>query len=293
MKKLAELYDRLLDRPYFMLASSLFLLLIFMSILAYNYTTRGEIFQKGLDFSGGTQIVVIMKDDFDLGELTSMMRERFGRDVIVKKAKSSDQYLLVVESQGEMRKEDVLSLLEKKGYSHEDASVYAVSAAVSSAFWKQAIKAFIIAFVGMALVVFITFRVPLPSIAIILAAVSDIVAAIALMNLLGIKMTLATFSALLILLGYSVDTDILLSTRVLKRGVGSVNERIKDSVKTGLTMTTTSILAMVALHLLTPSETLKQLSAVIIFGLCADIPFTWIQNASLLKIYLERGGKWS
>ncbi len=291
MKKLAGIYDRFLEKPHLMLVSSLILLAVFASVLVYNYTRTGEIFQKGLDFSGGTQIVVIMNSDFDLNELTGIIQEKFGNDVVVKKAKSSDQYLLIVESQQEIEKEELLSLLTEKGYEYEGASIYTVGAAVSAAFWKQAIKAFIIAFVGMAIVVFITFRVAVPSIAIILAAVSDMVTAVALMDVFGIKMTLATFSALLILLGYSVDTDILLSTRVLKRGEGNINERIKSSVKTGLTMTTTSILAMLILNLLTPSETLKQLSAVIIFGLCADIPFTWIQNVSLLKLYMERGKK--
>jgi len=149
-------------------------------------------------------------------------------------------------------------------------------------------KAFIIAFVGMALVVFITFRIVVPSLAIILAATSDIIFAVAMMDLFGVKMTLATLSALLILIGYSVDTDILLSTRVLKRGAGSVRERIKSSARTGMTMTLTSILAMVVLYIFTPSETLKQIASVIIFGLVADIPFTWLQNVALLKIYLDR-----
>jgi preprotein translocase subunit SecF len=45
---------------------------------------------------------------------------------------------------------------------------------------------------------------------------------------------------------------------------------------------------MVVLYMFTPSGTLKQIASVIIFGLVADIPFTWLQNVALLKMYLKR-----
>jgi len=55
-----------------------------------------------------------------------------------------------------------------------------------------------------------------PSSCVILAAVSDIISTIAVTNLLGLKMSTAGIAALLMLIGYSVDTDILLTTKVLK-----------------------------------------------------------------------------
>ena len=51
--------------------------------------------------------------------------------------------------------------------------------------------------------------------------------------------------AFLMLIGYSVDTDILLTNRVLKRFEGTVNEKIFGAFKTGITMTLTSLLAIV------------------------------------------------
>ena len=290
MKSIEKIYDDLLDRPYLMLAISLSLLAVFGSIIAYHYISSGDLFEKGLDFSGGTQIVLITKNDFDLNKIAHILQQQFG-DVVVKKGKSSENYLLIVESGTQLSKDDVVKAVSNAGLEVIDTSVYSISPAVSSAFWKQAIKVFLIAFIGMAIVVFLTFRVFVPSVAIILAAISDIITAVALMDVFKIKMTLATFAALLILLGYSVDTDILLSSRVLKRGDATVKERIKSSAKTGITMTTTSILAMLALHFITPADVLKNLSAIIVFGLCADIPFTWLQNVSILKIYIDRGGK--
>ena len=69
----------------------------------------------------------------------------------------------------------------------------------------------------MGLVVFIYFRTLVPSLAVILAAFSDIVVTLAIFNLTGEKLSTAGVAAFLMLIGYSVDTDILLNTRVLKK----------------------------------------------------------------------------
>ena len=285
------LYDRFLENYKMALMVSIFLLVLAAGIILHHRSVYGSYFNKGIDFTGGMGADVVVTSDFDIQHVKQVAEQMMGTEVRVKKGKSGNSYLLVLETQKEMTKDDVKKIMNAAGIEYKDVSVRYVSAEISKAFWREAMKAFLIAFAGMAIVVFLTFRTVVPSMAIILAATSDIVFAIALMDLFGVKMTLATLSALLILIGYSVDTDILLSTRVLKRGVGTLNERIKSSAKTGMMMTLTSILAMIVLYVFTPAETLKQIASVIIFGLVADIPFTWLQNVSLLKAYLERGDK--
>jgi preprotein translocase subunit SecF len=131
-----------------------------------------------------------------------------------------------------------------------------------------------------------------PSIAVILAAVSDIIISIAGMSLFGIPLSLASVGAILMLIGYSVDTDILLTTRLLKRKEGTVNERALDAMKTGLTMSISAIAAMTALYLVTifiipEAVVLSNIAAVLIIGLVADILVTWLMNLGILKWYLE------
>jgi len=86
----------------------------------------------------------------------------------------------------------------------------------------------------MSIVVFIIFRTPIPSIAVIFAAFTDIVLTIATANLLGMSVSTAGIVAILMLIGYSVDSDILLTTRVLKRKDERVNSRIFGAFKTGI-----------------------------------------------------------
>ena len=94
------------------------------------------------------------------------------------------------------------------------------------------------------------------------------------------------------LIGYSVDTDILLTTRLLKRKEGTINERALDAMKTGLTMSISAIASMGALYLVTvfiipEAVVLSNIAAVLIIGLVADILVTWLMNLGILKWYLE------
>lgn len=148
------------------------------------------------------------------------------------------------------------------------------------------------AFIFMSITVFIVFRDPIPSIAIILAAASDIIIAVGGMSLFGIPLSLASVGAILMLIGYSVDTDILLTTRVLKQRKGDINQRALGAMKTGLTMSISAIASMTALYLVTvflmpEAQVLSNIAAVLIIGLLADIITTWLMNLGILRWYLE------
>ena len=134
--------------------------------------------------------------------------------------------------------------------------------------------------------VFIYFKKSVPSAAVVLSAFADIVMTLALVDFLGIKVSSAGIIAFLMLIGYSVDSDIMLTTRLLKR---HDEKRLYNAFKTGITMTLTSIIAITAALIITQSfsEVLKQIFTVLLIGLAFDILNTWITNASILKWYLE------
>lgn len=144
---------------------------------------------------------------------------------------------------------------------------------------------------GLSLILTVLYvRYSIPSAAVVLAAVADILMTLVTVNLLGIPLSAAGIIAFLMLIGYSVDTDILLTTRVLREHTGTINARIWGAFKTGITMTLTALAAVgVSLYVTAGySETLSQIFTIMLIGLGFDIFNTWVTNASLLKWYMER-----
>lgn len=127
-----------------------------------------------------------------------------------------------------------------------------------------------------------------PAFAVMLSAFADIVMTLALVDLIGMKISTAGIVAFLMLIGYSVDTDILLTTRLLKRHE-STNAALFRAFQTGTTMTITSIIAITTALIVVYSfsSVLNQIFTILLIGLGFDLFNTWITNASIIKWYVE------
>ncbi len=114
-----------------------------------------------------------------------------------------------------------------------------VTPTFGASFLSNTIFVAIFSIVLLIIVIFVFFREFVPSVAIIEAVLFDMLTALALATVFGFSVTLSTVAALLMLVGYSVDTDILLTTRALKRQDKTILERCNDTLLTGLTVTAT------------------------------------------------------
>ena len=119
---------------------------------------------------------------------------------------------------------------------YESASFNEVSASLSAKFIDKAFMVVVYSTILVCVVVFIIFRTFVPSLAVLTGAASDVLIALGAMGLFGIPLTLASFAALIMLVGFSLDTDVLLTMRVIKRKEGTPRERAYDTMKTGMTM---------------------------------------------------------
>lgn len=166
-----------------------------------------------------------------------------------------------------------------------------VGPTLGETFRRQGFTALLAALFLMGLVVLWAFKDPVPSVAVIQAAACDVLVAVGGMSLLGIPMEPASLAALLMLIGYSVDTDIMLTARLLREKGQEFSERVNDAINTGLTMTGTTLSVMVIVYVisttLTQITTLSSIASVLIIGLVADVATTWFTNAGILRWYLE------
>jgi preprotein translocase subunit SecF len=263
------------------------ILLIFsVGLLTLGFMQTGEWFARSIELKGGTLISMTTTTPVNIGELEDSLSV-FG-SVVIRELRSYSGYGLSIEIDSEIDPDLVLSEMESIGIEAKDYSVETIGSALGESFWVQTQYGIITAFILMGIIVFIVFRIFVPSIAVMLAAVSDIIVTLAFMQLLGLPLSLASFAALLMLIGYSIDTDILLTTRLIKVTDKPLGERMRGAFKTGITMTGTTLGVLVALMLTTTSAVLFQIASVLTIGLMIDIINTWLQNATLLRWYCER-----
>jgi preprotein translocase subunit SecF len=144
---------------------------------------------------------------------------------------------------------------------------------------------FIVIFSILVLLLGIYIKYSIPSFSVILSSTLDIFMTLALVNFLGMSFSRAGIVAFLMIIGYSVDTDILLATKILKRDEGTINQRILGALKTGMTMTLTSLFAVGCALIIVRSfsDVLFQIFSILLIGLSFDLLNTWITNLSILK----------
>ena len=274
------------------------ILLIFsLSYMIYFYSRNNDILKKDVSLTGG--MTVTLYESIDIQTLKPELENNF-KDFTIREVSelTTGKQKAVIIQVPEQYKDDIIPFLEsflKHELTEDNSTQEFTGSSLSTAFYSQLRLAIILAFIFMAIVVFVIFRTFVPSLAVILSAFADIVMTLALINLLGISISTAGIVAFLMLIGYSVDTDIMLTTRLLKRKEGTLNSRHFSAFKTGLTMTLTSIVAIgVALiAVISFSETLKQIFTILLIGLSFDLLNTWITNASILRWYAEsKEKKW-
>lgn len=272
-----------------LLAIPLAILAVSLVILLVSFMSSGSPVDLGMEFQGGTQISVETTDS------PAKLEEMYSSYDITDVRQAGSR---VVMQFGVMDKEQQRQLENDITSRYSNVQIQQVGPIYGRDLQVQAVRALIISFIGMSLVAFLLFRTLISSLAIILSAFSDIMIAAAFMKVAGIELSLGTLAALLMLIGYSVDSDILLTNRVLKRR-GTIEEKISRAMQTGITMTTTTLAALAVMYIVStysylviPSFTqitlLSQISIVLIAGLIADMMNTWLLNTGILRWYVSK-----
>jgi len=277
-------YRKLLFIPIIMLVVAILL-------IGIQTATTGDFVNKGVSLKGGLTMTIVTDEYIDVDELQIYLSQQFPTADISARAISElgKTQGILIDASLEVNETELITALKPRIDDIENKiSVEFIGPVLGDAFFKQTIFAMLIAFVCMGIVVFAYFKTLVPSGAVILAAFSDIVVTLAVVNLIGMKMTTGGIAAFLMLIGYSVDTDILLTSRVLKRKVGTIFERIISAMKTGLTMNVTTMAAIIVAMVFTSSESIRQIMTILLIGLLADIINTWLQNAAIIRWYAEK-----
>ncbi|MFP4402760.1 MAG: protein translocase subunit SecF [Nanoarchaeota archaeon] len=288
----------LFDKQYKkLLFIPIILLLLAFAQIGYQYSTTEDLMNKGVSLSGGLTLTVTkLSDDIDILKIEETLNKDYPqKDITLRKLSSG-----LAEASGIVIEIDIFNedeINEFQNYisnllniNKDLISIDVMGPSLGESFFKQALIAMIVALLLMGIVVFLYFRTFIPSFAVILAVISNIIITLAIVNLLNIKLSTAGVAAFLMLIGYSVDSDILLTTKLLKNKNGLVFNRLISAMKTGLTMSITTIIAITVGLILSQSEVLTQIMTIMLIGLFVDLINTWLQNTAILRLYIEKKG---
>ena len=269
-------YKLLLIIPIILLLSS-------AGILVHKYLTTGEWFERSVELTGGDLLTVSLKTPVNLEQIEKDLSPL--GDFSFRQSSGFSGYTLFIETK-ELEEDKVLEKLNSLGISTESYAIREIGASLGSSFWSQVQIGIIAAIILIGIVLFILFRAIVPAVASTITAAADILITLAVMQVLHIELSLASFAALLMLLGYSVDSDVLLTSRILK---GEAEEETKKRAKSGFVTGITMTLVVVAvLYISQISIVLSEIAAVLLIGLIVDIVMTWAQDMPLVRWYTEK-----
>ena len=271
-----------------LVAIPLAVLVLALVIIGGWFLLTGAPANLGLEFTGGTELRVADDGEGDMGE---RIETAFSAEPDSVRSVGGENAYIVTFRADEADASQLESEADDAGL--EILAIDQVSASFGADTATTALFGVGIAFLGMSVLVFAMFRTFVPSIAVVASAFSDIVIPIAAMNLLGIEMTLGTVAALLMIIGYSVDSDILLNNSVLRR-TGDFYESVSRAMRTGVTMTVTSMSAMIVMAIVATIfgiDLLRDIGIILAIGLCADLMNTYLINVTLLRWYKFEGVK--
>lgn len=271
----------------------LVILIISLVYLGVFYSKNHDFIYKDVSLSGGTSITI--QGNIDQTLLEGSLKTKFPDVSFTKLEDITTRKEIALIVQSSASSEELKTEIEKiLGYklTEENSSTEFTGSSLSGDFYKQLVLALIISFVLMSIVVFILFRTFVPSFAVIFSVFADIVIPLAIIDYFGVKLSAAGIAAFLMLVGYSVDTDILLTSRALRTRDDPLNTRIFKAFKTGILMTLTALAAVLPAFFLVTGlpASFRQIFLILALGLFADILNTWLTNASIIKWYCEKKG---
>ena len=268
------------------------ILLISIIIIGINYFKTGEFFDRDISLKGGVG-VTIYNDKININDVKELLKQNFKdfnvRELTDLNTNQNIGIIIEVADINEAQLRDVLKTKFDINFNNQDEyDPGLTSSSFSQSFYKGLLIALLFSFIFMSIVVFASFRTFIPSLAVISAALTDILATLAIVNLFNIKLSAAGIVAFLLVIGYSIDTDILLTTKMLKRHDAPLLERMKSSMVTGLTMTFAAIAALMTGYFIALPLELKQIFLIISIALVFDIISTYFGNAGILLHYCKK-----
>lgn len=258
-----------------------------VAILFWNFVSTGDFIIKDVDLKGGTLVTINSPEQVDTKLLERKITEKFGSG-LVSGLRTTSSFGATIQVESGTNVSDVIDVAKESGIQVIEFSEETIGPTLGNIFFEQVRNTLIIAFILMGVIIFIIYRNLVSSFGIVFASLANILTTLALTSLFGIELSFAGFAGLLMLIAFTVDTNIVLTSKVVSHGTENFNARYRKALVTGVTLIATITATMFIVLFLSTSKLLVNIAEVLVIGFLSDLVFTWILNAGLLEIYFNR-----
>jgi preprotein translocase subunit SecF len=293
--KLKNNFSKFYKKNYkFLLILPILMFLFSLVSIIQTYNEEGFAFHRDVSLKGGISAIFENDVKYNLVEFKEIFKNEFNSNSVIVSflSKNGEDKGYIIET--DLKEEKLISFLENKFETKIDReknySSNFISESLGESFVKQSLVIFLVSLVLMAVVVFLYFKTFIPSVSVVLSVIFDIIVLVGVLDFINFEISIAGIGAILMVIGYSIDTDILLTNRLIKeKNKKATNfEKVYESFITGNLMSFTTICALLIGLIFTNSGIIYQICFILLIGIIIDYISTWIQNASILLWYLEK-----
>lgn len=274
-------------RPRNLIFIPIALFAVSVGLLLWNYSQTGDFILKDIDLKGGTLVTISSPDPIDERLLEAEVSEKFGSS-FVNSLRTTSGFGATIQVEKGVRGSEVVEVVKGAGIEVLDFSEQSIGPVLGNIFFEQVRNTLIIAFILMSIVIFVIYRNLVSSFGIVFASLANILTTLAFASLFKINISFAGFAGLLMLIAFTVDTNIVLTSKVMAHGTDGFRARYRRALVTGITLIATITATMFIVLFLSTSKLLVNISEILVIGFLSDLVFTWILNAGLLEIYFNR-----
>lgn len=273
--------------------------------LAYFGSTTGSPLNYSLDFAGGTATTVDLGSEYTLEELESdvkpLVAEVTGDENVQFQQVSGSNQVIIKTRTLELEERTQLSdLLEENIDTVDTATIESenISSTFSGEMRASAVRAAIISIICMLIYIWIRFRDVRFASSAVIALVHDLLVVLAFYTMFRMSVGSTFIAVMLTILGYSVNSTIVIFDRIRENLVVMNGQPLRDIVNASITQTltrciystlTTFITIFVLFLMGVPS--IREFSLPIIIGLIAGMYSSIFVTGSLWYVFKTKIGK--
>ncbi len=215
----------------------------------------------GIDFKGGTKILIDFGKDFSKLEVEEEIIKKYANDAVTTKVEDSQLEIKSNNLDSEKVSEMFKEIKEK--YSLENSALVSqeeIGASIGKELTKKSIIALLVATIGMLIYVGIRFELSF-GLAAILALLHDVLITLGIYSLFKIPVNSPFIAAILTIVGYSINDTIVIFDRIRENlkimrrkdisevADASINQTLTRSINTVLT----TLITIVSVYIFVPA----------------------------------------